>query len=353
MLLGTESNHALEGGGGDALVCLVARGLCLFVRVDASKAPDKERRNLAALAVRRAAPFPDPEFGVAWEADGQGAAWYWSRSRVQGLLAERGVHARRTEFVPEALYAGATGTGDDGIELLELHDGVEARVWRNARLVADRWWPAAPSAAEWQAFLRSAGLPGEASAGAPQALPAALARQPWSRRGRPRMALSGLSGLERHLPRAALGLGLVVVLVASVQLGSILRSRIDIWRAQQAAEALDEPLKRILAARESSDRDMASIAQVLALHNGRSSVVLLAEAARLLPGRDWQIRQWNQPTPERIEVTLAMPDADPQKLVATWEESPMFADVTTDLLTRSGEVVIRASVLPATGPAAP
>jgi len=351
MLLGIESNRPLEGGGADALVCVVGRGLCLFTRVDASKAPDKERRNVAALAVRRAAPFSDPEFGVAWEADGHGAAWYWSRSRVLELLAERGVQARRTEFVPEALYTGSTAV-DDGIELLELNEGIEARVWREARLVADRWWPALPAAADWQAFLRSAGMADAASAAVPSALPAAVARQPWSRRGKSRMALSGLSGLERHLPRLGLGLGLLAVLVASAQLGSILRSRIDIWQARQAAEALDEPLKRILAARETSDRDLAAISQVLALHPGRGAVVLLAEARRLLPGRDWQIRQWNQPTPERIEVTLVMPDADPQKLVASWEGSPMFADVTTELLTRSGEVVIRANVVADTATAA-
>lgn len=349
-MLGNASNRPLEGGGADALVCVVGRGLCLFVRVDASKAPDKERRNVAALAVRRAAPFADPDFGVAWDADGQGAAWYWSRARVQELLAARGVQARRTEFVPEALYAGGNAP-DDGIELLGLHEGVEARAWRDGRLVADRWWPAAPAAADWQAFLRAAGIAGADAATLPPVQPAPVARQPWSRRGRSNMSLTGLSGLERHLPRAGLGLGLLLVLVASVQLGSILRSQLDTMRARQAADALDEPLKRILAARESSDRDLAAIGQVLALQPAHGSLVLMAEARRLLPKRDWQVRQWNQPTPERIEVTLAMPNADPQALVATWEESPMFTDVTTELLARSGEVVVRANVVAAPAPA--
>jgi len=332
---------------------VVSRGLCLFTTVDASKAPDKERRNLVALAVRRAAPFPDPEFGVAWGPEGHGAVWYWSRARALELLGARGVQARRTDFVPEALYVGGADR-PDGAELLELHEGIEARVWRNDRLVADRWWPAMPSAREWQVFLRAAGLPPEhLSAEPPAAQPAPVSLRPWSARSRRQAALTGLSGLESYLPRAALGLGLAATVVIAIQLGSILRSQVDVWRARQAAEALDEPLKRILAARESADRDLLAIQQLLALRPGRSSVALLGEAARLLPPRDWQIRQWNQTTPERIEVTLVMPNPDPQQLVASWEESPMFANVTTDLLGRNGEVVVRADVVSGSGAPAP
>ena len=355
MLLGKESNQPLEGGDGDALACVVSRGLCLFLSVDASKAPEKERRSLAALAIRRASPFPDPEFGVAWLPGGHGAAWYWSRSRVMDLLAERHVQARRIDFVPEALLVGTPAAGDESrVELLQLQEGFVARAWQQGRLVADRWWPQAPGTDEWQAFLRAAGQPTGAQPVPPTPTgPAPIAPRPWSARKRASGTLTGLSGLDSHLPRVAAGIGLLVVAIAAMQAGSMLRSGIDIWRARQAAQDLDEPLKRILTARENADRDMAASRQLLALQPRRGTIALLAETARLLPAAEAQVRQWNQTTPETLEVTLVMSEPDPQKLVAAWEESPMFTNVSTALQPRSGEIVLRADISGDAAPVAP
>lgn len=354
MLLGRETNQVLEGGDGDALACVVSRGLCLFLPVDASKAPEKERRNLVALAVRRAAPFPDPDFGVAWLPGGHGAVWYWSRSRIADLLAERQVQARKIEFVPEAVLVGAPAAPDESrVDLLELQEGFVARAWHQGRLVADRWWPQLPAQDEWQAFLRACGhLTGTPPTPTPAAGPVAIAARPWNARSRVPGALTGLSALDNQLPKVAAGIGVALLVVAAMQTGSILRSGIDIWRARQAAQSLDEPLRRILAARESADRDMAASRQLLALQPPRGTVALLAETARLLPAGA-QVKQWNLSTPDRIEVTLVMPEPDPQKLVATWEESPMFANVSTELQPRGGEIVVRADVIGNAGTVAP
>jgi len=134
------------------------------------------------------------------------------------------------------------------------------------------------------------------------------------------------------------------------------RSQIDVWRARAAAQDLDASLERILSAREHADRDLAAIQQLLALRTGRPQLQLLAEATRLLPGNDWQILRWSQPTPERVELTLRVPGANPEQMVSTWEASTLFTGVTTEL-GRNDQIVVRAQVVPASylgsGAAAP
>ncbi|TWI14276.1 hypothetical protein IP93_00271 [Lysobacter ruishenii] len=153
-----------------------------------------------------------------------------------------------------------------------------------------------------------------------------------------------MTGFDHYLPKAALAAGFLFVLVASTQLGSILRSVADIWRAQHAAQDLDEPLKRILSARANADRNIAAIESLLSLRAGLPQHRLLAEVSRLMAGKEWQLRMWLQPTPDRVEATLVMSNPDAQSLVSAWEASPMFSDVSTELSRQQNEITLRANV---------
>src|SRR5690606_694221 len=187
-LVGREGNESLPGGDGDSIEYVIARELCLFAAIDASRVPERERPAFVALAVRRAAPFADPESGVAWTGDGIASTWYWSRGRISELLSGRGQRARRETFVPEALHRG--GQREDGAELLAMANGVEGRAWKAGRLVASRWWPQPPPFNDWQAFVRGAGLlPAQE---VPAAVDAPLAAKRWGTRPAARS-----QGLER------------------------------------------------------------------------------------------------------------------------------------------------------------
>lgn len=345
MLLGKDSNLTLESEGSDALVCLVGRALCLFVHVDASRVPEKQQRDFVGLAVRRAAPFPDPEFGVAWGPGGRAAVWYWSRSRVDEVLSSRHVRAGKVRFDPEALYVRSDHSAD--AELLALHEGFEGRVWQDGALIASRWWPAVPSAREWQSYVRAAGQAPQGMT-TPAVVEPGVHARPWGARTGAGRASLQLAGLDRHLPTAALGAAFLVVTIAAVQTGSLLRSELDTRGAERDAERLDDPLKRILSAREAADGHRLAIGQLMALRTPRPLIELLAEAARLLPA-DAHISHWSQPVPERVEVTLSATTSNPQTVVETWEASPYFEEVTTDV-GRGGEIVIRADITPLSPP---
>ena len=107
---------------------------------------------------------------------------------------------------------------------------------------------------------------------------------------------------------------------------------------------LDAPIKRVLDARQAADRHLAQIDEVLALRPSRPQLALMAEASRLLPGSNWEMRRWSQPTPDRVELSLTMPDANPEQLVTAWEASSMFDEVTTDLQPRNNLVTLRARI---------
>ena len=293
------------------------------------------------MTVRRAAPYPDPEFGLAWLGD-HAAVWYWSHAKVLERLGGQWTH--RTTCVPEALYTGQIR--EDEAELLALDNGFEGRLWKQGRLVASRWWAELPMPGQWQSFLRGAGIPTTTDAQAPQAVSASPAEQHWTPAGR--ASRLNLSGLEGYLPRMLMGLGLAAAVLFSWQLGTLLRAGVDVWRTGRAAQDLDEPLKRILAARDRTDAASTEIAALLALRQAPSQHLLLAEASRVMQGQDWQLKIWQQPTPERVEATLIMDSPNPEALVAAWESSALFSDVRTELTRLQNEIVVRATVVTGT-----
>lgn len=324
------------------MICVVGRELCLFTTIDASKAPKRQQKDFATLAVRRAAPFGDSEFDLAWSADGTAAVWYWSRARVRALLGDES--SQRIRFVAEAIFAD--GPHDDEAVLITLGNGLEGRIWRQGHLLASKWWAQTPTLVQWQDFLRSNG-DGHAHAATlpPPVSAVALPEQAWNRRATAVDSLQ-LPGLDQYLPKAALAAGLLALALIGGQLGAITRAQIDIWRAQSAASSLDAPLKRILDAREATDNASNEISSLLSLYPLRPTTSLMAEVTRLLPGNSWQVKKWSQPTADRLELTLIAPDANPEQIVSTWEQSSMFTAVTTEL-GRDNEVTIKASIKPA------
>ena len=107
---------------------------------------------------------------------------------------------------------------------------------------------------------------------------------------------------------------------------------------------MDDTLRSILDARSNTDTYRAEIDQLLGLRQSVPQNQLLAEYSRLATGKEWQIKLWRQPAPDRLEVTLAMSNPDPELLVSSWEASPLFKDVSTQLSRQQNEVAINAFI---------
>ena len=336
MRLGADGVRPLEGGAATAITFLVGRELCLFLYVDATKVPAKERSNYVALAVRQAAPYHDPEFDCSWLGD-YAAVWYWSQGRVATLIPGT---TGRVSFVSEGSHVG--DVEDEGVQMFALASGFEGRIWRGRHLMASRWWPTEPVGSTWQAFVRGAGLPPATVMPAPIEVP--IRGQRWSPAASGGLRALRGSQLESHLPRIYAGGVLCALCLFSWQLGSTVRAAIDARQAQQAVSALDDSLRQILEARSNADSAKAEIDALMRLREGVPQHFLLAEAARLLKDTSARVQLWQQPHPERIEVTLSMATPDPEAVVQTWEASPFFSDVNVELGRQAGSLLLRASI---------
>jgi len=324
---------ALGGAGSE---WLMARGRCAYTVLDASSVPAAKRRAFASMAVNRWAPFADPQAHVQWVGD-SAMVWAWSQRDAQAVLEhESGEVPRR--IVPESLFVGAT-LADDAV-LVALDEGFEGRVWRRHLLIASAWWPAAPSLAQWNLFLRGAGRMPVSTVALAQS--AGFADAPWHVvQG---ASLQDMWGRYRGL---ALRVGVAVLLaVLCYPLAGIVRLAIAQAGVERQIASQDDTVQAILSARDQAERDLQAAQALLALRPPQGQVDLFAHAIAAIPGNGWTILEWRMLNRDTLEVLLNMPRPDPRALVVAWEASGFFADVTAELGRGADEVIIRARILP-------
>lgn len=329
------------------MLVLVGRELCLFLHVDASAVPQKQRAGFVALEVRRAAPFMDPEHDAVWFGN-HAAVWYWSHERLHGLW---GAPTTRTRLRAEAVFRGAPVEGD-GVEVLalevvpadaEMHTaGFEARLWRQGHIVVSRWWPAAPTVAVWQSFLRGGGMDPVQSL--PEPLGVGMREQPLGGGLQPR-ALVGQ--LRTQLPLLATVVGALLLALLAFQLAGVWRVASEIRRVEQRTAPLEKKLEAIIAARTRADEAVAGIEALLALRPPASQTRLLGEIQKITPpGAGWELMSWHQPGPETLEATLKGVNLDTAAIVSAWEQSPLLQEVSPATGSRTGELVLQARLTP-------
>lgn len=326
----------------------MGRELSLFLSLDATAVPARQRAGYVALEVRRAAPFADPEHDLVWFGD-RAAVWYWSRERVRTLA---GTVAPRTRFRSEACYRGQLPEGD-GVQLLALpvaigngstiDAGVEARQWKQGQLVSSRWWPALPATADWQAFLRGCGL--SPATARPEPVAAGLRASPLSGGAQPRNVLGHFQAQSALLATAAAA---IVVALFAWQAAGLIRVAQETRYYEERIAALEKRLDAVITARGSADESLARIEALLALRPPASQTRLMGEIHRITPGSDWRIMLWQMPGPETVEITLKGANLDAAAIVQAWEQSPLLQDVTPASGSRTDEVTLQARLTPLT-----
>lgn len=312
----------------------MARRLCAYTTIDAAAVPAPRRRAYVDTTLARWSPFADTVRHVEWR-DDRAMVWAWSEGRVLEVDGARQPRPRRV--LPEPLLRGAPL--QEGAVLVAMDEGVEGRVWAADLLVGSTWWPAAPGLAEWNLFLRGAGQPAQARVPAVQAAP--LADAPWSRPQRRNLGESMLR--HRTAWRAALA-GAAALAVAG-PMASAARLHLEAGRVERRIEGQGEGLQRILAAREAAERDAAAIDALVALRPPASQIQLLAAVLEVMPAGGWELLEWRMPDPGRLEVDVRMASPDPQALVAAWERSGLFDDVSAELARANDEIGVRARIV--------
>lgn len=317
--------------GGAGSVWVLSRSFCAYSTLDGAAVPARKRQGFVDMAIARWAPFPDPQSHVEWVGD-RAMVWTWSKS--QALALDDAAPPRHC--VPESLYRGQPHP--QGEELVAMAEGLEGRIWRDGVLYASRGWAETPDLHEWNEFRRGAGLP--PAAVLPEPMPYPLAEHPWQSR-RPGSSVGEVLGQQRELLSMLVVGGVSAVLCAL--LVASLALKVSIWQVDRDIARREQALGGILDARDKAQADAAIARKLLAMRPPGGQLELLAAVSGLMRGA-WQLTEWQMVDADHLEVKARMPGADPRAVVAAWEKSGRFTDVSA---TGRGpnEIVVKAKVL--------
>ncbi|MDE2407745.1 MAG: hypothetical protein KGL91_07775 [Xanthomonadaceae bacterium] len=324
-----------EGGNGQEW--LLARQLCAYTVLDGSAVPARKRKGFVDMALARWSPFADTQSHVEWVGD-RAMAWAWSRGRVLAGPDAMALSPPRRIF-PESMFRGTPLAS--GEQLVQLDEGLEGRVWRDHLLVASRWWDEPPALPDWNEFRRGAGL--APASVVPEVLAASLQAQPWAASGSP--DLREAFGHYRSM-LAAVAVGVACTVLVALLVG-VLALKISIWQVDRQIAEQEQALDKIITARDDALQARAAIDARLALRPPAGQVELLGLVSGLMRGQ-WQLLEWKLPDARTLEVTARMTNPDPRAIVAAWEASQRFTDVTAELGKQPNSVVIKAHVKHAT-----
>lgn len=310
--------------------------MCAYFVVDCAGIPSGKRKQFVTTTVARRAPFADPGYHVEF-AGSRAMVWMWSRQKIQDAAGAGAPKPRA--IVPETLHRGAPLEARVA-ELVALSEGYEGRVWQKGLLAASEWWSDTPDDRAWGGFIRGAGLP---AAPAPAAAAQPLSHTSWAASGQ---NLSWKEFIYRYRTPIVAGAACVAAAVVAFPLGSVVRLKAQKAAVDRTIGSLDEGLQRIVAARESAERDSRVVEMLLELRPPASQLDLLAAVARATPGSDWQLLEWRLQDPRNLEVVLELANPDPEALVAAWEADGRFSQVTAELGRSPGELTMRATLGP-------
>lgn len=296
---------------------MLARSLSRYRFFDLSAVPPADQ--LAALRGQLAAwqPFPQSRFWVQWQG---------GRACVHAGPADALADApARATVWPEASLNEPMA---EGLRLVSCVEGIEAQSWREGLLRTSQWWPAAPTPAEWVAFVRASGLPPRPM---PQAQPAAWRLPSIKVQPLERLSQSALAPV-----RTLVGAMLLVLLVLTTYAGR------TYWEAREAAAGAASQLAELQAkaqpitrSRERAATAQAQLDAVVKPLQAAQPLEVLDHLARLLP-KDVLLKEFDLQGLE-VRVLLETPaDLARSKLFEALESGEWFSKVTEQTGARAG-----------------
>ena len=211
---------------------------------------------------------------------GRGFAFAWDRSALRKQAEAAAIDIDEAQIWPETLMREPL---DSGLRLVRGLDGTEAECWSEGQLLASRWWPQAPDATQWQAFVRGLGPAapvGAERAEVPLVQDLSILTKPW-------LPVRALSDVEGGVSRSEV-LGWRVVLLCCVALTAAVGHQL--WSGYWRVDALRDELANAqaaaggtIAARDRALQLMAESRQLSAVLSGVLPLELMQHLVQILP----------------------------------------------------------------------
>lgn len=322
--------------GGQVTEWVVPRSRCAYALIDTRGVPPKRRAGFIELAVRRLVPFSPVQFHAVMRGD-LAMVWSWPAQVLSAPTTDGLAWAQGDRALPEAVLRGEPIA--DGVELVALERGVDARVWRNGALVASQWWGDLPDALSWQRFLRGAGWPGDSAL--PEPSSSAWRDSPWSIAKPALFDGAGLQAARAPLLAAAAAL---LAFWLAWPLGEGLRHALGASSTESKIEALSSSLGEVLWSRDQAQRSALAVQDLLSLRAPSSQLALIALLQERFGSQGYRAVEWDMQQGRRLRLVMLAPGADAQTVVQTLRDTGRFDDVRIEPGTVANQLVVNATL---------
>ena len=299
---------------------ILARSLCRFGRFDLSRLPKAKRQQALQLELDQWSPHAESDYYIGWHND-HALVWGWDRDKANRAIEAQGLKPKRVRILPETLLQPAL---DQGIRLLQCHEGFEGQIWDAGRLQHSRWWPQLPGTDDWLAFQRNASVQPEAQLyTVPNPQIVALTERSW-------LTASSVSGdhTERQIEQLALAGALILLTLPTLWYG------FAIYNLEQASSTRRDELTQLKlraepiqqARREALDA-LDKINTLRALSPYPNQLQLMSKIAGALPKNDSHIKEWSFQQ-GLLKITIAASsDLSSSSLVGALQAAGPFREV--------------------------
>lgn len=277
---------------------MLSRPLYRFRRFDLANVPKAQRSQALRLQIRQWSPYVRPGQYVVW---GQGYAlvWAWDADRLEADLLAQKLKPESTSVIPESMLHPPLA---DGLRLAACLDGVEGQLWREQLPVHSRWWPEAPSEAEWLNFQRDAGIAPSQSIPEPQATH--WLKRPWAK-------ATDLGREESHtLPHETWLMSGAILLLAGFTTWhgiELAKNRQAVTQLKSELAEAEQTARPLLEARSHALDALARVEALQATNTYPAQLALMAEMAKHLPRDGAYLKEWNYQN-GRLKMTVASPN---------------------------------------------
>ncbi|MCV6637200.1 hypothetical protein [Candidatus Albibeggiatoa sp. nov. NOAA] len=295
---------------------VIARSLCFYRVFDLTAIPAARRSEALKLKIRQWTPLTQYANYIVW----QGAlaqVWIWDAQKQTEQQQEFKIKSAYS--IPETLLQPKL---EQGIQLVQCMEGVEAQYWQDNILKHSRWWPNEPSLKQWIDFQRTCSL--EINTDMPQPINAALSNKPW---GYHRTSLNTIALQQEHL-WVMLGLAIFIIVLAWYSV-TIFKWQQAIAQVEQQIETLSDDATPILTAKTQAVQNKQTVERLANLNRYPQQLDLMGKVINHLPSKQVTLVGWKFEL-GKLSFTVEGDSLDPRQYVKAYEKVNWFEDVKTE-----------------------
>ncbi len=313
---------------------IIARSLCFYRLFDLTTIPAARRGDALKLKIRQWTPLNQFANYIVW----QGAfaqVWIWD-AQAQ-LEQQQTLKIKSAYAIPETLLHPKL---QNGIQIVQCLEGVEAQYWQNDVLKHSRWWAEMPNLKQWVDFQRICSLNTDTTLPEPINLP--LSNKPWAYH---RTSINAVV-LQQENIWVLFGLAVFIILFAWSSV-KIIKWQQALVQVEQKIAQLNIDATPILTAKTRAIESKQAVDKLINLNAYPHQLDLMGKIIDNLPTEKVILITWRYELGQ-LNFTVQGDTLDPRQYVKAYESIDWFEEVKTENTRTTNQLIISMRVKPTT-----